>query len=64
MTPTFSRRHYQEIAKVINSIGLSDPNAKIYMSHHFAETLMKDNPRFDTFRFLRACTIVDFKEEK
>lgn len=63
MNPTFSRRHYQEIAKVINKSGFN-PLTKDGITNHLIVMFKTDNPRFDESRFLRACTIVDFKEEK
>ncbi len=59
MLPTFSRRHYQKIAEVIRT--LKEPHI---VAAQFIYALKYDNPKFDSDRFLRACTIVDFKEEK
>lgn len=61
MNPTFSRKHYQEIAKVINRSWGKSSNI---LTGDIIKLFKEDNPRFDEPRFLRACTIVDFKEEK
>lgn len=60
MKPTFQRKQYQEMARVISSL---DPLIRNVILPPFMATFRADNPNFDEFRFLRACTVVDFKEE-
>lgn len=59
MQPTFQRKQYQQIAAVINKMQWPQSIAGSFITMFKA-----DNPRFDESKFLRACTVVDFKEEK
>jgi hypothetical protein len=64
--PLFSRRHYEAIAKRIQTLVLSQNELSqdeldelIEVRHHivadFVDMFEKDNPRFDRDRFIGAC---------
>ncbi len=63
MPSAFTRRHYEKIAKVIQSL-YQTPNVQRVVAQSFIQTLKEDNPRFNEDKFLRACTVVDLTKPK
>ncbi len=53
MTSHYSRRHYQDWAKILK--GLSDPDNKRSTAELCLRLFISDNERFDSDRFLKAC---------
>lgn len=51
----FSRRHYEAIARVLQSLDQITPWGATAARSIFADLLAQDNARFDRERFIRAC---------
>lgn len=50
--PIFQRRHYEAIARAINTHDLGG-----FAASRFATIFAADNPKFDRSRFLKACGV-------
>ncbi|KKM21706.1 hypothetical protein LCGC14_1632790 [marine sediment metagenome] len=57
----FERRHYQVIAKIIESVWNDrDPGIESEaIAHKLADRFSQDNPNFSRERFLKACGMED-----
>lgn len=64
--PKYSKRHYEETARILReaymnfSDAVEDENSTIHIMFHriridFENLFIKDNPRFDVYRFINAC---------
>jgi hypothetical protein len=51
----FSRQHYEEVAKIIKSVGSSSLRGEL--CDKFTTLFTKDNSRFDETRFKDACNV-------
>jgi hypothetical protein len=57
----FSKRHYEAIACAMQNAHPAEPCVEAMWTQwdmtrqHLAEAFRRDNPRFDTVRFTRAC---------
>lgn len=52
-----SRKHYNEIAKIINDCNFCFSHTDT-LARELAEFFARDNPRFDMYRFLKACGVM------
>jgi hypothetical protein len=52
--PTFTRRHYEKIAKLLGHTLTASPNHRRGMTDAFIAMFTEDNPRFSQDRFLAA----------
>ena len=52
---TMTQRDFQSIANIINQI--ESDKERDAVAHLFARNLFNHNPRFDAFRFLKACNV-------
>ena len=55
VTEAFSRQHYEEVAKIIKSLGSSSLREEL--CEKFTNLFKKDNSRFDEGRFAEACNV-------
>jgi hypothetical protein len=53
-----SRRHFECIAEIIRALPTHEQSEEI--ARHFANRLPATNSRFNTHRFIRACTDSDY----
>jgi hypothetical protein len=64
-TMAMSKKHYEKIAKAINSVLRSDTSARVErvvvgkIAIALADVLNEDNPNFDRRRFYNACVKED-----
>ena len=50
-----TRKHFEMIANVVSSIDDIDTRKEVALN--FASEFQKENPRFDIFRFIKACGV-------
>jgi len=51
--PRYSKRHYNEIARLLHDFSYGDQNATL--CEVFAGAFARDNPRFQTTKWYAAC---------
>jgi hypothetical protein len=50
-----TRKHFEMIANVVSAIDDMDTRKEVALN--FAHSLREENPRFDIFRFIKACGV-------
>lgn len=50
----FTRKHFNEVAAIVAALKV-DAKFRLEMAEALAEKFAKENPRFDSIRFLLAC---------
>lgn len=68
-TPRYSKRHYEDVAKLLSTVtvehgtsmeaGLGGVACLTQVMYDFADLFTADNPLFDRDRFLKACGLDD-----
>lgn len=53
--PSFTRRHYIELAGLVREAGYLDPSSRAQLVRELVALFRADNERFDPVRFVAAC---------